>query len=73
MFNNNDANIKTNIVLPQVKISDLFIILYLHHCSQPSHYSPIIQCEKLKTYKTSLENDDKVTPQVVCFIFLEHF
>ena len=30
---NNNKNIKTIERLPQVKISDLSFILYLHHCS----------------------------------------
>ena len=32
--NNNEKKIKTIERLPQVKISDLSIILYLHHCSE---------------------------------------
>ena len=34
LFDNNNENIKTIERLPQVKISDLSIILYLHHCSE---------------------------------------
>ena len=33
IFDNNE-NIKTIEKLPQIKISDLSIILYLHHCSE---------------------------------------
>ena len=33
-FGNNNENIKTTEKLSQVKISDLSIILYLHHCSE---------------------------------------
>ena len=40
-FDNNNENIKSIERLPQVKISDLSIILYLHHCSEGiiRHYS----------------------------------
>ena len=40
-FDNNNENIKTIERLPKVKISDLSIILYLHHCSEVviRHYS----------------------------------
>ena len=34
IFDNNNENIKTTEKLPQVKISNLSIILYLHHCSE---------------------------------------
>ena len=34
IFDNNNENIKTIEKLPQVKISNLSIILYLHHCSE---------------------------------------
>ena len=34
IFDNNNENIKTIEKLPQVKISDSSIILYLHHCSK---------------------------------------
>ena len=34
LFGNNNENIKTSERLPQVKILDLSIILYLHHCSE---------------------------------------
>ena len=34
LFDNNTENIKTIERLPQVKISDLSIVLYLHHCSE---------------------------------------
>ena len=34
IFDNNNENIKTIKKLPQVKISDLSITLYLHHCSE---------------------------------------
>ena len=33
IFDNDDENIKTIEKLPQIKISDLSTILYLHHCS----------------------------------------
>ena len=43
LFENNNENIKTIERLPQVKISDLSIILYLHHCNQViiRHYSNV--------------------------------
>ena len=34
IFDNNSENIKTIEKLPQVKISDLSIILYLRYCSE---------------------------------------
>ena len=34
IFDNNNENIKTIERLPQVRISDLSIILYLQHCSK---------------------------------------
>ena len=34
IFDNNNENIKTIEKLSQVKISNLSIILYLHHCSE---------------------------------------
>ena len=34
IFDNNNENIKTIEKLPQVKISDSSIILYLHSCSE---------------------------------------
>ena len=34
IFDNNNENIKTTERLPQVKISNLSIIAYLHHCSE---------------------------------------
>ena len=34
LFDNNNENMKTIGKLSQVKISDLSIILYLHHCSE---------------------------------------
>ena len=34
IFDNNNENIKTIKKLSQVKISDLSIVLYLHHCSK---------------------------------------
>ena len=42
-FDNNNENIKTIEILPQVKISDLSIILCLHHCSEGiiCHYSNV--------------------------------
>ena len=42
-FDNNNENIKTIERLPQVKISDLSIILYLHRCSEGiiCHYSNV--------------------------------
>ena len=72
IFDNNNENIKTIEKLLQVKISDSSIILYLHYCSEViiRQYSYVIK----KTLPSkSLEKDDKVTPQVVCFISLEHF
>ena len=70
IFDNNNENIKTIEKLPQVKISDSSIILYLHYCSEViiRQYSNV----KIR-YSESLEKDDKVTPQVVCFISLEQF
>ena len=43
LFDNNNENIKTIERLPQVKISDLSIILYLHRCSEViiRHYSNV--------------------------------
>ena len=34
IFDNNNENTKTIEKLPHVKISDLSIILFLHHCSE---------------------------------------
>ena len=62
IFDNNNENIKTVEKLLQVKISDSSIILYLNYCS-----------EVIYSHSKSLEKDDKVTPQVACFISLEHF
>ena len=43
LFDNTNENIKTIERIPQVKISDLSIILYLHHCSEGiiCHYSGV--------------------------------
>ena len=43
LFDNNNENIKTIERPPPVKISDLSIILYLHHCSEViiRHYSNV--------------------------------
>ena len=43
LLDNNNENFKTIERLPQVKISDLSIILYLHHCSEViiRHYSNV--------------------------------
>ena len=73
IFDNNNENIKTIEKLPQVKISDSSIILYLHYCSEViiRQYSNVIIKKAL--HSKSLEKDDKVTPQVICFISLEHF
>ena len=72
IFDNKNENIKTIEKLPQVKISDSSIHLYLHHCSEViiCQYSNI---KKLEMYSKSLEKDFKVTPQVVCSISLENF
>ena len=48
------------------QISDLSIILYLHHCTKLLFVN--IPREKLEMYSKSLKKDDKVTPQVACFI-----
>ena len=60
IFDNNNENIKTIEKLPQIKISDSSIILYLHYCSEVNfhQYSNV----KLALYSKSLEKDDKVTP-----------
>ena len=60
IFDKNNENIKTIEKLPQVKISDSSIILYLHYCSEVNihQYSKV----KLLLYSKSLEKDDKVTP-----------
>ena len=42
IFDNNDGDIKTIEKLPQVKLSDSSIILYLHHYSEVC-YSSIFQ------------------------------
>ena len=70
IFDKNNENIKTIEKLPQVKILNSSIILYLHYCSEViiRQYSNV----KIR-YSESLEKDDKVTPQVVCFISLEQF
>ena len=70
IFDKNNENIKTIGKLPQVKILNSSIILYLHYCSEViiRQYSNV----KIR-YSESLEKDDKVTPQVVCFISLEQF
>ena len=72
IFDNNNENIKISEKLSQVKISDSSIHLYLNHCSEViiCQYSNV---KKLEMYSKSLEKDCKVTPQVVCFISLEHF
>ena len=43
IFDSKNENIKTIEKFPQVKISDLSIILYLHHCSEViiSQYSNV--------------------------------
>ena len=56
IFDNSDEDIKTIEKLPQVKLSDSSIILYL------SCYSSIFQCKKLQMYSRSLKKDDKLTP-----------
>ena len=73
IFDNNNENIKTIEKLLQVKISDSSIILYLHYCSEViiRQYSNVTKKKAL--HSKSLEKVDKVTPQVVCFISLEHF
>ena len=70
ILDNNNENIKTVEKFLQVKILHSSIILYLHYCSEViiRQYS-----KKLALYCKSLEKDDKVTPQTVCFISLEHF
>ena len=74
IFDNNNKNIKTVEKLLQVKISDSSIILYLHYCSEViiRQYFNVIIIKKV-LHSKSLEKDDKVTPQLVYFIFLEHF
>ena len=66
IFDNNNENVKTIEKLPQVKISDSSIILYLHYCSE------VVICqysENIGKYSKSLEKDDKVTSQIV-YLFL---
>ena len=72
IFVNNNINIKNIEKLPQVKMSDLSIILYLHPSSEfiIRQYS---NEKKLEMYCESLEKDDIIIPQVVCFISFEHF
>ena len=74
IFDNNNKNIKTVEKLLQVKISDSSMILYLHYCSEViiRQYFNVIIIKKV-LHSKSLEKDDKVTPQLVYFIFLEHF
>ena len=52
IFDNNNENVKTIEKLPQVKISDSSIILYLHYCSEAviCQYS-----ENIGKYSKSLE------------------
>ena len=73
IFDNNNENIKIVEKLLLVKISDSSIKLYLHYCSGViiRQYSNVIKEKAL--HSKSLEKDDKVTAQVVCFISLEHF
>ena len=72
ILDNNNENIKTVEKFLQVKISHSSKILYLHYCSEViiRQYSYVI---KKTLHSKSFEKDDKVTPQVVCFISLEHF
>ena len=72
IFDNDNENIKTVEKLLQVKISDSSIILFLHYCCEViiRQYSNVI---KKALHSKSLEKDDKKTPQVICFISLEHF
>ena len=69
VFDNNNENIETIEKLPQIKISDLSTILYLHHCSEfiIRQYPNVKSCNSW-----ALENVDKVTLQVVCFVPLGH-
>ena len=74
IFDNNNRNIKTVENFLQVKISDSSIILHLHYCSEViirQFFNVMIIKKAL--HSKSLEKDDKVTPQVICFISLEHF
>ena len=72
LSDNNNENIKTVEKLLQVEILDSSIILYLNYCSEViiRQYSNVI---KKSIASKSLEKDDKVTPQVIYFISLEHF
>ena len=53
-------------------MSDLSIILFLHHVAN-IQTSSIFKRKNSEMYSESLEKDDKKTSQVVCFIHLEHF
>ena len=63
IFDNNE-NIKTIEKLSQVIHNSIFALL------QRSYYSSISQCKKIALCSKSLENDDKVTTQVACFIYV---
>ena len=67
IFDNNNENVKTIGKLPQVKMTDSSIMLYLYNCSEVviCQYSNV---KKIEISSKSLEKDDKLTPQVVCFV-----
>ena len=50
-----------------------FIDNFMFTLLQERYYSSIFQRNKLALYSKSLEKDDKVTSQAVCFISLEKF
>ena len=52
IFDNNNENIKTIERLPQVKMSYLSMILYLHHCSEVV----IRQYSNVKIYKCTVNH-----------------
>ena len=63
IFDNNNEDIKTIEKLPQVKLSDSSIILYLHHYSEVviRQYSNVKK-KKIEMYSRALEKGDKLTP-----------
>ena len=75
IFDNNNGNIETIKNIPQMKILDLSIILYLHHCSEfIIHYSYCsIRLKTLRSGQYGINNENNKLI-LCCFkIFLVFF
>ena len=64
ILDNNDENIKTIEKLPRIKISNLSIILYLHHCSE----FIIRQYPNIKSYKYTVNIGYIIFCNLLCLI-----